>query len=71
MPDIKEDMLSLETKIICITDSDDDTIQVESLEVLIDEVKFMEQTFMDLKKIGISINRENVGVDSDCISMLK
>ena len=26
---------------------------------------------MDLKNIGISINVENVGVDSDCISNLK
>ena len=71
LPDIKREMLSLDTKIIRMTNSDDDTVQVESLEVLIDEIKIMEQTFMDLKKIGISICRETVGVDSDHISMLK
>ena len=71
LPDIKKDMLSLETKIVHMTDSDDDGIQVESLEVLIDEVKTMEQTFLDLKKIGISINRETVGIDPDRISILK
>ena len=71
LPDIKKDMLSLETKILHITDSDNDGIQVESLEVLIDDIKIMEQTFVDLKKLGISINRETVGIDSDRISVLK
>ena len=56
LPDIKKDMLSLETKIVHMTDSDDDGIFVESLEVLIDKVKTMEQTFLDLKNIGILRN---------------
>ena len=71
LPDIKKDMLSLDTKIVRLTDSDDDEIQVESLEVLLDEVKTMEQIFLDLKKMGISIDRTTVGIDPDRISILK
>ena len=63
LPDIKKDMLSLETKIVRMTDSDDDGIQVESLEVLIDEVKTMEQIFLDLKKIGISSDNQMITDD--------
>ena len=56
LPEIKRDMLALEEKIINLTEDDD--LQVESLEVLLDDIKNQEQTFLDLKKIGISINRD-------------
>ena len=71
LPEIKKEMLNLNSKIIRICNSEDDTLQVETIEVLIDELKNMDQTFMDLKKIGISICNQTVGVDYSHISMLK
>merc|ERR1712240_948270 len=61
LPEIKIEMLALQQKVIDIPEIKDDDLTVETLEVLLDDIRNQEQIFLDLKKIGISINVENVG----------